>query len=52
MALLSLILLIAALVVFLLGAFSVPAIPPRVQLVPLGLALWVLSLLLGSKVFV
>ena len=40
------ILLVLAFVLFLLGAFSVPA-PPRVNFVAAGLACWVLSILLG-----
>lgn len=43
----SLILLVAAFVLFLLAAFSIPT-PPRVNLVALGLALGVLSLLLSG----
>lgn len=45
MAMLALILLIAAFLAFLAAAFNVAS--PRVSLVPLGLALWVLSALLG-----
>ena len=42
----SLVLQIAALVVFVLAACNVAS--PRVSLVPLGLALWVASLLIGA----
>jgi hypothetical protein len=45
MVTISLILLIAAFIVFVLAALNVPSARP--QLVPLGLALWVLSVLLG-----
>lgn len=43
---LMLILLILALMCFVLAAVNVPS--PRVSLVALGLAFWVLSLLLGG----
>jgi hypothetical protein len=39
----TLILLIAALVVFILAMFPIPA---KINLIPLGLALWVLSIIL------
>jgi len=42
----SMILLVAALVVFILAAIAVPI--PRVNLIALGLALWVLSVLLSG----
>lgn len=45
---LTLILLILALVCFVLAALQVPS--PRVGLLPLGLAFWVLSLILGRGV--
>ena len=44
------IILIAALVCFLLAAFNVAT--ARIQLVPLGLALWVLTLILSNVVLV
>jgi hypothetical protein len=43
----SLILLVLAFVCFLLSAFWNPA-PPRVNLIALGLAAWVLSVLLAA----
>ena len=43
----SLILLVGAFICFMLAAFMIPQ-PSRPSLVPLGLALWVLSLLLGG----
>jgi hypothetical protein len=45
---LSLILLIIAFIVFVLAALSVPV--PRVNLVALGLAFWVLALLINGVV--
>lgn len=46
MASVSMILLVAALVIFLLGAFSWPHV--KLNLVSLGLACWVASQLLGG----
>jgi hypothetical protein len=43
----SLILLIAAFILFALAAFGVP-IPPRFNLIAAGLACWVLGILLGN----
>lgn len=45
MPILTLILLVLALVCFVLAAVQIPS--PRVQLLPLGLALWVLTQLLS-----
>jgi hypothetical protein len=45
---LTLILLIAAFVLFCIAASGVPS--PRIGLVPLGLACWVLSVLLQGRV--
>lgn len=44
---LSLILLIAAFVMFVLATIAVPS-PPRFQWLPAGLSFWVLSLLLAG----
>jgi hypothetical protein len=46
MAIVTLFLMIAAVILFLLGAFNVGA--PKVNLVALGLALWALATLLGG----
>jgi len=43
----SLFLLIAAFILFLLAALNIPS-PPRFNLLAFGLALWVLSLLIGN----
>jgi hypothetical protein len=46
---LTLILLVLAFVCFLVSAIGIPV--PRVNLVAMGLALWVLSILLGGEHF-
>jgi len=43
----SLVLLIAAFILFILAALNVPS-PPRFNLIALGLAMWVLSALVGN----
>ena len=43
----SLILLVAAFILFILAAINVPS-PPRFNLIAAGLALWVLSALVGN----
>jgi hypothetical protein len=47
MSIITLVLLVFAFVLFVLGAVGVPN-PPRFQFVAGGLALWVLSILLGG----
>jgi len=49
MALLPLILLVAAFVLFVLAALGVPS-PPRFNLMAGGLACWVLSVMLAGRV--
>lgn len=44
----SLVLLIVALICFLIGAAN-PPIAPRLNFISLGLAFWVLSLILGGS---
>jgi hypothetical protein len=46
MGILCLILLIVALLIFAAAAFNFPAAPPRINLVALGLAVYMLMLLL------
>ena len=43
----SLVFLVLALICFILGA--IPLVPPRVNWVSLGLAFWVLTLIVGAK---
>jgi len=47
MVTITLVLLVAAFILFLLAALNVPS-PPRFNLLAAGLALWVLSMLIGN----
>jgi hypothetical protein len=48
MATVGLILMVAAFILFVLGALGIPGVPQRYNLVSAGLACWALTVLIGG----